>query len=30
MPKDKDRTLTLLDQAISGAIALKPEYLRAL
>jgi radical SAM superfamily enzyme YgiQ (UPF0313 family) len=30
MPKDKDRTLALLDQAISGAIALKPEYLRAL
>ncbi len=30
MPKDKDRTLALLDQALTGAIALKPEYLRAL
>jgi radical SAM superfamily enzyme YgiQ (UPF0313 family) len=30
LPKDKDRTLALIDQAISGNISLKPEYLRGL
>ena len=30
MPKDKAATLTLIDQALEGKIALKPEYLRAL
>jgi hypothetical protein len=30
MPKDKATTLTLIDQALEGKIALKPEYLRAL
>jgi len=30
MPKDKQTTLDLIDQALAGKIALKPEYLRAL
>ncbi len=30
LPKDKDTTLKLIDQALAGKIALKPEYLRAL
>jgi hypothetical protein len=30
LPKDKDATLNLIDQALEGKIALKPEYLRAL
>lgn len=30
MPKDKNRTLALIDQALEGKIQLKPEYLRAL
>ena len=30
MPKDKERTLLQIDQALSGKIALKPEWLRAL
>jgi radical SAM superfamily enzyme YgiQ (UPF0313 family) len=30
LPKDKDATLKLIDQALAGDIALKPEYLRAL
>lgn len=30
MPKDKEATLKLIDQALAGKIALKPEYLRAL
>lgn len=30
LPKDKDMTLNLIDQALSGKIDLKPEYLRAL
>jgi len=30
MPKDKEVTLKLIDEALSGKIALKPEYLRAL
>jgi radical SAM superfamily enzyme YgiQ (UPF0313 family) len=30
MPKDKNRTLALIDQALEGKIELKPEYLRAL
>jgi len=30
LPKDKDRTIALIDQAISGNISLKPEYLRGL
>jgi radical SAM superfamily enzyme YgiQ (UPF0313 family) len=30
LPKDKAATLTLIDQALGGAIALKPEWLRAL
>lgn len=30
LPKDKEKTLELIDQALSGKIALKPEYLRAL
>ncbi|MGD2029544.1 MAG: radical SAM protein [Desulfobacterales bacterium] len=29
LPKDKARTLSLIDEALSGNIALKPEYLRA-
>ncbi len=30
LPKDKETTLKLIDLALSGEIALKPEYLRAL
>jgi len=30
MPKDKEATLKLIDNALAGNIALKPEYLRAL
>ena len=30
MPKDKEATLHLIDQALAGKIALRPEYLRAL
>ncbi len=30
LPKDKETTLKLIDQALAGKIALKPEYLRAL
>jgi len=30
LPKDKERTLALIDQAISGNISLRPEYLRGL
>jgi radical SAM superfamily enzyme YgiQ (UPF0313 family) len=30
MPRDKQATLELIDQALAGEIALKPEYLRAL
>ena len=30
LPKDKEATLKLIDQALAGDIALKPEYLRAL
>ncbi len=30
LPKDKEKTLALIDQALSGEVALKPEYLRAL
>jgi len=30
MPKDKERTLQMIDQALAGNIALKPEWLRAL
>jgi radical SAM superfamily enzyme YgiQ (UPF0313 family) len=30
LPRDKDATLKLIDRALAGNIALKPEYLRAL
>lgn len=30
LPEEKDETLALLDQALAGKLALKPEYLRAL
>ena len=30
MPKDKEQTLQQIDQALSGKIALKPEWMRAL
>ena len=30
LPKDKEATLELIDQALAGKITLKPEYLRAL
>ena len=30
LPKDKEKTIMLIDQALAGKIALKPEYLRAL
>ena len=30
LPRDKAATLALIDQALAGQIALKPEYLRAL
>ncbi len=30
MPKDKEKTLALIDQALAGNVTLKPEWLRAL
>ena len=30
LPKEKETTLSIIDQALDGRIALKPEYLRAL
>ena len=30
LPRDKDATLELIDEALAGRVALKPEYLRAL
>ena len=30
LPKDKDATIKLIDEALSGKVALRPEYLRAL
>ena len=30
LPRDKDATLKLIDEALAGRVALKPEYLRAL
>ena len=30
LPKDKETTLQLIDEALAGRVALKPEYLRAL
>jgi len=30
LPRDKEATLTLIDNALAGKVALKPEYLRAL
>jgi hypothetical protein len=30
LPRDKEATLQLIDRALSGEVALKPEYLRAL
>jgi hypothetical protein len=30
LPRDKEATLNLIDEALSGKIALKPDYLRAL
>ncbi len=30
MPKEKEKTLSMIDEALSGKIALKPEWLRAL
>lgn len=30
MPKDKEKTLALIDRALEGKVQLKPEYLRAL
>lgn len=30
MPKEKEKTLKLIDEALKGNVALKPEYLRAL
>jgi len=30
LPRDKEKTLALIDQALLGRVALKPEYLRAL
>ena len=30
MPRDKESTLELIDQALAGEIGLKPEYLRVL
>ena len=30
LPRDKQQTLALIDQALAGEVALKPEYLRAL
>jgi hypothetical protein len=30
LPRDKDTVLNLIDQALDGQVALKPEWLRAL
>ena len=30
LPRDKEKTLALIDSALAGQVALKPEYLRAL
>jgi hypothetical protein len=30
LPRDRDATLKLIDDALAGRIMLKPEYLRAL
>jgi hypothetical protein len=30
LPKEKEKTLRLIDQALEGKVPLKPEYLRAL
>ena len=30
LPKDKEATLKIIEQALSGKVPLKPEYLRAL
>jgi hypothetical protein len=30
LPKDKEATLRLIEQALAGNVPLKPEYLRAL
>jgi hypothetical protein len=30
LPRDKEATLHLIDQALAGKVDLKPEYLRAL
>jgi len=30
LPRDREKTLALIDQALSGNVALKPEYLRGL
>jgi hypothetical protein len=30
MPKDKVKTLALIDEALAGKVALKPEWMRAL
>jgi len=30
MPRDKEKTLALIDQALAGDISLKPEWMRAL
>ena len=30
LPKDKEATLALIDQALAGDVALKPEFMRAL
>ena len=30
LPRDKEATLQLIDNALAGKISLKPEYLRAL
>jgi hypothetical protein len=30
LPQDKEATIKLIDKALAGEVALKPEYLRAL
>jgi len=30
MPKDKESTLQLIDEALGGRVALRPEWMRAL
>jgi hypothetical protein len=30
LPKEKEKTLSLIDSALAGEVNLKPEYLRAL